>query len=241
MVTVEGRGDVHFLGRRASPGIFHQVAGQLPLDKSVVGLVLVEGFNDPVAVGRHIAQPVHRVAVRIGEAGQVEPVGGHALAVMRRFEQPIHEFLVGVRTLVLFESVDFGQRGRQSGDVEGDTADERFLVGFLVWGHSFLLQAMSHEVVDRIFNPIGVIYRWDSRHNGFLKSPMRLVFSALVYPFNKHCFFVSRQAQVRFRRGHQYLRISGNDATEDLTIAQTAGVDSHLAGRLGQFVVGIDG
>ena len=60
------------------------VAGNLFLDKAVVGLVLVIGLDDVIAVapgGR--SEVVDAEAVAVGIAHEVEPRAGHALAVGR--------------------------------------------------------------------------------------------------------------------------------------------------------------
>ena len=81
-------------------GFGQQVAGDLLDDELVEGLVAVERLHDPVAIFPDGARLIEGVAVGIGVARQVEPVPAPALAVVRRGEQPIDHFLVGVRRVV---------------------------------------------------------------------------------------------------------------------------------------------
>jgi hypothetical protein len=73
------------------------VAGDLPPQKLVVGQVVVESVDHPVAIPPGIGpQLVTLEAVRVGVVGDVEPVAGPAFAVMWRGEQAVDESLVGV-------------------------------------------------------------------------------------------------------------------------------------------------
>ena len=105
VAAVEAGGDL--LIERA---VRQQVAGQL-LDRELVErLVLVEGVDDPVAVGPDLAVVVEVDAVRVGVAGGVEPVAAAMLAPVRRRQQLIDVLLVGVRRLVVDERLDLGRR-----------------------------------------------------------------------------------------------------------------------------------
>ena len=96
------------------------------MTNSVVGLVAVEGADDVVAIAPGVgAVRVVLEAVGVGVADDVEPVAAPALAVVRRGEQAVDEFLVGVGRLVGEEGVDLFGRRRQAGQIERDAADER--------------------------------------------------------------------------------------------------------------------
>ena len=78
------------------------VAGELFGEKLVVGLVVVEGGDDVVAVAPGVrAVGVLTVSVGLGVADEVEPVAAPALAVGGAFEQAVDEALVGVGRLVV--------------------------------------------------------------------------------------------------------------------------------------------
>ena len=90
--AVEGGGEPLFPG-----GVRQQVAGELPGHKPVEGQVFIEGLDDPVAIRPDWPGRIHLIAVGIGVARQIEPLGSHALAEPRRIQEPIHHFPVGIR------------------------------------------------------------------------------------------------------------------------------------------------
>ena len=68
-----------------------QVAGELLDREPVERQVAVEGADDPVAIGPHLAEVVEVIAVGVGVAGGVEPVAGAVLAPAGRGEQPVDQ------------------------------------------------------------------------------------------------------------------------------------------------------
>ena len=68
--------------------------------------------------------------VRVAVTGGIEPKTGHVFAVPRRRQQPVDDFFISVRRLVGEKGVDFGDRGRQSRQIERDAANQRFPAGF---------------------------------------------------------------------------------------------------------------
>ena len=89
--SVEAGGDELFLG-----GVLVKVAGDLELGKVVVGKVFVEGLNDPIAVGRVVAEVVVVVSVGVCDADKVEPELGHVLAVSGLSHEAVGKLGVGV-------------------------------------------------------------------------------------------------------------------------------------------------
>ncbi len=73
-----------------------QVAGELLDGELVERQVLVEGLDHPVAVRPHLAVVVEVDAVRVGVAGDVEPVPAAMLAPVRRRQQAFDELLVSI-------------------------------------------------------------------------------------------------------------------------------------------------
>ena len=61
--------------------------------------------------------------------GRVKPVEGHALAVVRIGQEAVGDLLVGAGGGVGQEGIDFGKGRGEAGEVEGDAADQRLLVG----------------------------------------------------------------------------------------------------------------
>ena len=89
VVAVETGGN-----ERVAARIGQQVAGQLPRHEVSEWQVLVECADHPVTVRKRVAHPVVLVAVAVGVARHIHPVGGHAFAVVRRGQQPVHRFFV---------------------------------------------------------------------------------------------------------------------------------------------------
>ncbi len=96
------------------------VAPRIP---KLVGGVVVEGPDHPVAVRRHLAIMVMVNAVRVREAHQVEPILGHVLAVLGLGQQAIHQTLVGVRRGIGEKGPDFLAGRRQAGEIKTQPAN----------------------------------------------------------------------------------------------------------------------
>ena len=77
VVPVEGSGDQHVTG-----WVGQQVSSQLLVDERIVRHVDVEGIDDPIPVGRHVALPVNGIAMGICKPCKVQPFGCHSLAIM---------------------------------------------------------------------------------------------------------------------------------------------------------------
>ena len=91
VAPVEAGGDL-LLFRRTG----QEVAGDLLYGEPVEGHVAIEGPDDPVAVGPHLAVVVEVQPVRVGVAGRIEPVACPVLTPLRRVHETIHPSLVGV-------------------------------------------------------------------------------------------------------------------------------------------------
>ena len=122
--AIESGGD--FLFGRA---IGQQVAGQLLARELVEGLILIEGFDDVIAIRPYVPGIVGMVANRIGIAHDVEPANRHALAKLRRSEKLLYEPGHRFRRFVLHESLHFPGLGRQTNQVKAQPARERAAVG----------------------------------------------------------------------------------------------------------------
>ncbi len=158
----------------------HQVAGELHLDKLVVGKVVVDLFDDPVAVDpgaveRHVATAagIEAADVVVAVAGHVEPVAAPALAIGRRGEEAVDDLGEGLGRGVLFEGCDLGGGRRQAGEIEGGATDQGALVGHGRGRHALLFELGEDEAVDVGFGPglgQGLIGRvLDDRDRGVLE------------------------------------------------------------------------
>ena len=138
----------------AVAGRRHQVAGNLLLHEPVVGLVGVERLDDPVAVAERVrVRDVLVEPVRVGIAGDVEPVPAPPLAVARRRQQTLDHPFVGVGPLVGEERVDLGRGRRQAGQVEGDPPQQLTPAGGGDRGKPLRLEPGQDEPVDRAARP----------------------------------------------------------------------------------------
>ncbi len=149
VVAVEAGGDARL-------GIVgpHLVAGDLLLHEAVVGLVVVEGVDHVVAIAPGIGTRSSALKPSLSAiARQVEPVPPPALAVLRRGEQAVDHFVVGVGRVVGDEGGDlFGSR-RQAGEVEGGAAQQCDLIGGRGGLDLLGFELGENELVDGIARP----------------------------------------------------------------------------------------
>ena len=202
MVAVEGRRDALVTGRRGQ-----QIARQLPSHELVVGPVLVESPDHPVAVGPHGPVAIDGVAVRIGKAGQVHPVHGHFFAVVRRTEQAVNYRFVRAGRGVGPERRRFFGRGRQAGQIQAHAAQQGFPVRFGGGSQPGVFQTFQHKKVNAVAGPGRVSNLGNGLRLGFGQCPVRLVFGPLLDPAQQHGFFVGRQIAVGVGRGHHFIGI----------------------------------
>ena len=233
VAAVEAGGDFLIEG-----GVGEEVAGELPGGELVKGEVVIEGADDPVAVGPHAAFVVEVEAVGIGVAGGVEPVAAHVFAVALGFEEAGDEFFVGVGGGVGEEGVDFLEGGREAGEVEGDAADEGFFGSFggggeIVFGE-FGLDEVVYWISDFGFwiSDLGRL-QFDWR----FEAPVFLVFGAFVDPAFEGFDLRGGEFFVGFGWGHDFVLVGGEGAVDDGAGLGVAGFDGESAvdGGVGAF------
>ena len=135
----------------ADRGLGQLVARDLFAHEPVVGLVGVEAVDDVVAVAPGVGlRPIPLVAVALGIADQVQPMATPALAVLRRFEQPIDEPGPGGVGGVALELRDDLGRGRQTQKVEMRPAHLFARCGRRVGFQAFLPSPRLQQVIDRM-------------------------------------------------------------------------------------------
>ena len=220
--AVEARGHAG-LGR----GVGQQVAGKLLAREPVEGLVVVEGPQDVVAVGPDVPGIVGVVADRVGEAHDVEPADGHALAVLRRGQEAVDQPLVGAGRGVGLEGGDeFRGRG-QAREVEAQAAGQRPAVGLGRGLQPVRLQVGADQPVD------GSLARVAGRHRGphqRLVGPVALVLGTLGDPALEQGLLDGRERLVGLGRRHQLVRIGAVEAMHQFTAGSVSGHDGLLAG-----------
>ncbi len=177
VIAVEGRREDLFAG-----GIGQQVAGQLPGDKLVVRQVPVEGIDDPVAPGPLGAVAIVLITVRIGVAGEVQPMNGHLLPISRLFQEFFDDLFVGCWSVVGQKTVHHLDGWRQAGEVETDPAEESFFVGRIIGFQTLLFLLRQDEMIDLIAGPVGAIDLRERPLLGWHESPVLFVACPLLDP-----------------------------------------------------------
>ena len=76
-------------------GVWKEIAGELFSGELVEGLVLVEGIDDVIAIGRDPLILITVVSHGVGVADEIEPINGHAFTEMWRGEEEIDFSLDG--------------------------------------------------------------------------------------------------------------------------------------------------
>src|SRR5436190_2081314 len=80
------------------------------------------------------------LSMRLGVAGQVAPVAGAGLAVLRRGEPTIGDGREGFGGLVLAEGIDLFRARGQTRQIKGHAAQQGPLIGGGGWGQLLLLK-----------------------------------------------------------------------------------------------------
>ena len=106
-----------------------QVAGDLLHGEAVERQVAIEGVDDPVAIGPHLAVVVDVDAVRVGVARRVQPVARAVLPVGLGTEELVEVALVRAGALVREERREQRGLGRQSRDIERSPPRQRVALG----------------------------------------------------------------------------------------------------------------
>ena len=79
MMEAEERGGESLLVERDG----QHVACQLPRNELIVGQVLIDCGNNPIAIGPHVALAIGLESIRVGRARQQEPVYCDSFAKLR--------------------------------------------------------------------------------------------------------------------------------------------------------------
>ena len=130
------------------------VPGELEGEELVVGQVVVEGLDHPIAIAPGVGPfGVEFEAVGVGVVGQIEPVLRPSLAVGGAVEEAVDDPFVCIGEIVVQEGPDLLGGRRQAGEVErgaADQADAVELGGVLEFQG---LHLGEDEPIDRIARP----------------------------------------------------------------------------------------
>ena len=150
MVAIEARGDV-LRQRWTGEEVARELLDREPVERHVG----VERVNHPVAPAPHVPRAVVLIAVSVRVAGRIQPPEGHAFAKARRGQQAFHGLFVSGWRWVGDEVAHRAGGGRESGQIQGDSAQEQRRVGGFRRTHARFAQARQNEPVDRIGCPGG--------------------------------------------------------------------------------------
>ena len=187
------------------------------------GLFALNDSNHVIAIRRDVDRVVAVVAGGVGVADEVEPPHRHALAEVRRGEQPVHHFLVRVRRLIFHERANFLRRRRQPGEVERQPADERDAIRFLRRIHTLLLQSVQDEGVDRVADfefRISDIRYCRPRELG--ERPVLRVLRAFGDPLFQEVGLSRRERRLLRGRRHSKIGVGGADALDEFALGRFA-------------------
>ena len=165
--------------------------------------------------------------ITVAVTGDIEPIDRHALTVVGRGQGAVHHVFVGFLGGVGHVGIDHLGRRRQAEEVHVHAAHERFLVGFRRGFDAFGFELGEDEMVDRSARP-GLVF--DFRHGWLLggdKRPVGLVFGSLADPLGERGdLLLGHRGLFRVGRGHDRVRIGGDDALEKETLLRLAGNDA---------------
>ena len=135
------------------------VGGDLQAQELVVRQILVEGVHHPVAVsvGVRVAPFFQEhVTLRVGVAGDVEPVAGPAFAEGRRGEQAVDELLGGLRVLVVDVGGNFFGGRVEAPERKRQATDDDFAGRLRIEVETGGLQFREYETIQRLADLGGV-------------------------------------------------------------------------------------
>ena len=184
--------------------IRNQIARELLGREITERLVVVESLHHPVAPHPHIAQRIVVIAARICVTREVEPRHRHAFAEMRRREQAIHRFFVGVGRIVREKGVHLRWCRRKAREIERHATEDACL--FLRWGkcEPRALETLGEEGINRRRSSGD---DWHRRLFHFLKRPVPRVIRTLCYPALEQFDLRRLYLFVLLLRRHDFLRI----------------------------------
>ena len=218
------------------------VSGDLETQELIVRQVLVESVYYPVAVGVGVgvtALFLEDIALRVGVAGDVEPVTSPAFAEGRRGEQAVDEFLGRLRVLVGDEGGDFLGGRVEAPEGERQATNDDFAGRLGIEVESGRLQLREHETIKRLAD-LGLIGGSDDRRSRSLDGLERPVLArvmcdrrrlgwprqSLADPFRQRGDRLGRDLLVGARHGFDVLHLGVVDCEDQAADLRLAGYDN---------------
>ncbi len=135
------------------------VAGDLLAEELIVRLVAVQRADHVIAVRpRIVTGAVALETVSVGVVGHVKPVARPVFAVVRRGEESLDQFFIGIGSRVGHEGLRFLGGGWEPQQVEAKPTDQSSAVGLGIGREPFLFELRQDERIDGIANPPGPLH-----------------------------------------------------------------------------------
>ena len=129
-----------------------QITGKLRREKAIVGQIVVERLDHPIAPEPEVPAAVDGESVGVGVARGVEPIERQPLAEVRAREQAVNEPLDGVRRAIGGEGLDLRDRGREPREIERQPTNQRAAIrlgrGPKLLRDELRLHKRVHRVLD---------------------------------------------------------------------------------------------
>ncbi len=143
------------------------VAGDLLFHEAIVGLVVIEGIDDVVA----IAPGIKKIGVLLEASGvavacEIEPVAAPLLTVSRGGEELVDQLFVGIGSGIGHEFFHLCGGGRQSVQIKIGAPDQGTAIGFLGGLQLLIGKFGGDEGVNGSADP-GVLRGWYLRSRGW--------------------------------------------------------------------------
>ena len=187
--------------------------------------IVVKGLSHPVAVRPNAAVVVHVVAVGVAVARRIEPVARAVLAEFGVGEEAVDHLLVGVRRGVIDKGNDFFGCRRQPAGIQADAAHQGVAIGFVVGCQAVLFDFTQDECVDWVVHLCCIGNRGYCGALDRSEGPMVLPVGALCDPVAEQCDLIGLEMLVRIWRGHDHIRLSGDQALVEFAVFRVAGDD----------------
>ena len=127
------------------------------------------------------------------------------------------------------EGIEFGRRGRQSGEIETRATQPRFRRGHGGGRQPFAFQSRQHKPVERMARPGGAAHGGRRCLPRRLEGPVLLIHRALGHPAADERDLFRSNVLVAVLRRHLLVGILGREAEEEFTVGGLSRHDHRIA------------
>ena len=179
--------------------------------------VAIEGINHVISIRRHIVILIAVVANRVRIAHQIEPVNCHALAVVRRVEQLVHQFPIRRLLVRTFDKrLHHFRRRRQPRQIEVQSPNQRHRVRIRRRFQSLRLQLSLHKPIHPMQRPARLLHL---RRRTVLRrdiGPRLQILRSAINPATQDVDLLRLELLVRLRWRHQLVLVRGQNPCHKL-------------------------